>query len=221
MRILLLGSGGSMGKRYQAILKSSDHTVMCADKGDNWEPLYGGCDRVILATPTRLHSEQLIKLIEMGKKPILCEKPIATDVTKVEFLLEFSRRNEVPLEMMRQYEKLPQEFVFKPDADALTYYNYYNTGKDGLIWDCIQIIGAARNAVLINNDSPTWVCNINGYATNSSHMDDAYADFICAWIDSDGQGDLETILKYHEKTARFEREHGRDNNGLYWNPSEK
>jgi len=90
-----------MGRRYERICKYLGHAV------DGWDiagyPLGAGInlayDGVIIATPTDTHCE-IIKFIG-GGKPILCEKPITTDITELPELLDIPGLN---LRMINQYE---------------------------------------------------------------------------------------------------------------------
>lgn len=214
MKVLLVGSDGSMGKRYQAILKRMGAEVMCKDKYDVINRShYDWSDRAIIATPTKTHVRFAEHLISMGNKPILCEKPISKNLEDTKHVLEIAKKYNVPFEMTRQYEH-----IYEPGSEGKTFYDFYNTGKDGLIWDCIQIIGLARGEVRINNESPVWDCQINGVDVSEANINQSYVSFMNRWVNQPS-GNFDDIFKYHNKTKHFEVRHGRDNHGLYWDPS--
>ena len=54
------------------------------------------CDAVVLATPTRLHAQQAIALLALGK-PLLVEKPLTPQIDESRTLVDESRRRDVPL----------------------------------------------------------------------------------------------------------------------------
>ena len=54
------------------------------------------CDAAVLATPTRLHTQQASSLLELGK-PLLVEKPLTPRIDESRALVDESRRRDVPL----------------------------------------------------------------------------------------------------------------------------
>jgi hypothetical protein len=68
-----------------------------------------------------------------------------------------------------------------------THYDYYNSGADGLAWDCIQLIHLAKSGVgYLRNDSPIWDCMINGTRLNRELIDMCYVKMIKDF-ESDGE----------------------------------
>lgn len=200
--ILLMGSEGSMGKRYQAILDHLDKPYLKMDVAtnkcvleDDWQKI----DGVILATPTETHP-RLIKDLARPNRPVLCEKPICKSLSDLEETLYWTRENGSKLTMMMQYQ------VFdKPYYNGHTFYNYYNTGKDGLNWDCIQIIGLARTTVSIKNDSPIWECQLNGKTIDRSAMDWAYVHFVKEWLQGFIKQDHNWLMDIHHKASEWKK----------------
>lgn len=166
---LIIGALGSMGKRYQAILKHLNEPYGCYD------PAYHAgfqdvkelekYDRFIVASPTDTH-KYWVKVLDDHKKPILCEKPLSTKKQDIDFILSCQS----PLSMMAQYEYFTDPY-FNTGA---SWYNYYNHGKDGLVWDCFQIIALAKEKFDLSEDSCVWSCGINGKEIDLRKMDVAY-----------------------------------------------
>ena len=155
-------------------------------------------DGVIIATPTKTHIAFIERFIK-HRKPILCEKPISTSIEALRDILADVRDSKTNLTMTMQYK-----ILCKPTASGASYYNYYNTGKDGLVWDCIQIIGLSNGVVRIDNNSPIWTCSINGHVLSIADMDGAYVEYVRRWIKGPGQ-DISEIKEVHEKTHEVEK----------------
>ena len=82
--IVLLGSEGSMGRRYQAIFRHLLVPIVPVDTAygplpatQTLSPLIASSRGVVIATPTAAHA-QLLRLMAPLRIPILCEKPILT-----------------------------------------------------------------------------------------------------------------------------------------------
>lgn len=200
MKFLILGANGSMGQRYQAILKHLGRDFICKDKevtDQEMVSLANSVDGVILATPTETHTEQLTTLIELTKTPILCEKPVTKNLVELKVLFEKMNQKETHFTMMMQYKMLDH------GGAGHSYYDYFRTGKDGLVWDCFQIIALAKWSVEINNQSPVWECYLNSKRLSLGQMDQAYVDFVDQWTRSRGD-DLDELYRMHEKVRIFE-----------------
>lgn len=204
MSTLIIGAKGSMGLRYQAILRYLERDFKCVDietPKDEIREIASRSSGVILATPTDTHVDFIQDLIPF-RKPILCEKPVTKDVTQLRELMAKIRESGTPFSMMYQYEVLAPH-VHK----GVSRYNYFRHGNDGLVWDCLQIIGLARGDIILKEESPIWSCMINGRALNISHMDAAYIAFVQRWFRQPSES-LQKITHIHEKTAEFK-------NGFY------
>jgi hypothetical protein len=194
--ILIVGGRGSMGRRYQAILKYLGKSFVAVDQEttSNEMKTYAlRSDGVILATPTDLHVSQIRELLPL-KKPILCEKPITKNLEELRTLFGEIEKSHTPFRMMFQYSVLSA-----PNRIGKTRYDYFRTGNDGLIWDCMQIIGLARGEVELKNESPVWSCILNGKTLNFTSMDAAYVAYVQRWFLNPEQ-DLKNLLTLHEKT---------------------
>lgn len=201
--IIVYGANGSMGARYQAILRSlyKDVFPVDVDTPINSVP-HHLANGYIVATPTDTHLAFVESLLSINNScPILCEKPISKDLKEVKRFCDLMSRG-APISMVSQYDELVSAF-----DRGLTSYDYFRTGKDGLAWDCIQIIGLAQFLPMIANQSPIWKCSINGRPLNLADMDGAYVKMIKSWLINGKYGwSHHRILSAHEKAAKIEKE---------------
>jgi hypothetical protein len=196
---LIIGSEGSMGRRYQAILRWLNEPFECHDVvlECNGTPLWNDYfDRFIIATPTHTHLKW-VKELEHHGRPILCEKPLSKDLAEVEQILACK----APLSMMMQYKYLAAD----PVQSGPSSYNYFRHGKDGMIWDCFQIIALARDKVTIRENSPTWECYINGQRLDLREMDWAYIEAVRDFIAGHDIA-RDQLLAWHKKVSAYEKE---------------
>lgn len=194
--ILIIGANGSMGKRYQAILRHFDIEPICCDINHDEKTIIStalNSDKIILCTPTPSHYELLKRLIPIGK-PILCEKPISTNLENIKDIFTLCHKHNCKFTMMFQYTELVDD-RFQGES----FYDYFRTGKDGLIWDCLQIIGLAKDDCQISNSSPIWTCKINGKVLSLADMDYAYLNFVRKWLDDKIIQDYEQLYNIHKK----------------------
>jgi hypothetical protein len=188
-----------MGTRYHAILKHLNVDVLGVDIDSHFSVIKTAAetsDGIIIATPTDTHEEFIRSFMHL-KKPILCEKPITKNIKALRALICDLREAKTNFTMMYQYKELVE-----PSASGWSYYNYFRHGSDGLIWDCIQIIGLANGAIRIEGRSPVWKCWINGQGLSLAQMDHAYVSYVKKWLKKPGQ-DLQEILSVHQKTADY------------------
>lgn len=196
--VLLIGSEGNMGRRYQAIMRMLDIPYIRLDQ--NVMDKSGKIQSIIVATPTETHEKVLDQYLGSGI-PILCEKPITKNLKNLEKILYKAKGQ---LEMVNQYWELP----FDRDLTGPTYYNYFKHGGDGLGWDCIQLFGLAKGEVILEETSPVWQCVINGQEMSLSEMDYAYVRMIERFTWSGRSAHRltdEQILSMHEKAAAYVR----------------
>jgi hypothetical protein len=192
-KVAVYGANGNMGTRYCKILERyAGCEVVRIDITDFGETnIDDTCDGFIIATPTNTHVK-LISALKHFNKPILCEKPITKSILDLEQILT----EDIDLSMINQYE-----FLDDVDRSGDTSYDYFKTGTDGLIWDCINVIGTARAEYNVSNHSLIWQCKLNGRKINLEWMDEAYIRNICAW--TEGWRNKGYILDAHKKVSRL------------------
>lgn len=201
MSVLLIGSEGSMGKRYQSILRFLGKEFVRADKQHQKKQIRAMAENsegVIIATPTETHADFIRLTLSLGV-PVMCEKPIIKNTAELRELMKMVSSTGTKFSMMNQYKMLATRA-----AVGVTSYDYFRHGNDGLVWDCIQVIGLATGDVTLKEESPYWKCKINGRPLHVEHMDHAYVEYVRQWFQNPTQ-DLGEIVAVHEKTADFER----------------
>ena len=202
--IAIIGANGSMGKRYQAIFDYLKRPFACFDQEHSIEHIKTECqsaEGIIIATPTPTHGEFLRQLLPLEKK-ILCEKPVTKDMDELLDLDAYCTRHGYDFQMMLQYKELCD-----PASSGPSFYDYFRTGNDGLIWDCLQIIGLARGDLVIRNESPVWACAINGKLLSLSDMDFAYITAIQRWLEGEPNHTRREIIDMHIKTDEYAKDH--------------
>lgn len=191
-----------MGLRYQAILRYLGKEFVGVDRETNEKKrleIAKTCDGIIIASPTETHEIVIQDLLE-AKKPILCEKPVSKDIDALGRIIERVEKERVPFRMMYQYSILTN-----PSRIGKTFYDYFRHGSDGLMWDCLQIIGLARGECVLKENSPLWSCMINGKRLSLADMDAAYIAYIQKWLQYPAQ-DLGVIRAVHERVHQAIKE---------------
>lgn len=178
-----------MGTRYSLILsrycKLSEDQIFRIDVQNSKEDLYAALSRsnkVIVATPTQTHTELLLDILSRvsGRNPpvdVLCEKPVVKTDAQLKQLLSWHTSN-ARLYMVNQYNYAGK----KRGQDRVTRYHYFNSGPDGLIWDCIQLIQLADQKIELDRAKPVWMCHINGSEVNRADVDLFYIRMILDFI---------------------------------------
>lgn len=199
MSILVVGAKGNMGKRYKAILKFIGKDFVEIDQEHNRHYAMECARRsegIIIATPTATHADVIRQYIPAGR-PILCEKPVTKNIPELKSLMDEIKSSTSVFRMIYQYQMLIDR-----NRIGKCLYNYFKHGDDGLIWDCMQIIGLSRSEPELKETSPIWTCIINGKALSLHDMDAAYIYNIQHWLKNPHQ-DPGEIIAVHEKTAEM------------------
>ena len=204
--VIVVGYRGNMGKRYTKILDHLDYPWFgIEDMGTHYDrqrdeyvstldtnPYHS----VIICTPTHTHMK-LIRRYKTLNLPILCEKPISFDPDDVQDLIN----NKVNISMVNQYKSLSGK-------GGATYYNFYNSGGDGVEWDCINIIGlAGQEKAYISNDSLVWECCINGNKLELNDVNKAYVEMIRDWLENQ-EPDYNYLMEAHKRSKEGYYEKG-------------
>ena len=209
-----------MGTRYQAIL---DYLKIKYHGADNQGGVIALLRRwqythAIIASPTATHYywlAYLSKLPKLTKLRILCEKPLVTD--SLQRLVSLHEDTKLDLTMTYQYKYVN----ILEEASKITHYNFYNHGKDGLAWDCIQLIGLTKYRIELKEDSPIWNMGLNGRDVLRDSIDESYIRFIRAWLDGSENQDFNWLVDLHKKTDYLQNKVKTDGkyHSLNWDPS--
>ena len=209
MSVLLIGSNGSMGKRYSAIFKSMGVPFYGMDKEHSNKEIFAAArakytNAILIATPTDMHRDFLYEFADI-KKPVLCEKPVIKRSMELSRILDIYEKHKTPFNMVMQYSELIDD-----DSSGETNYDYFRTGNDGLYWDCLQIIALAESEFKLNNQSPIWNCTINGKILSLSNMDRAYVKFIDRWLNGELKQSHKYLINTHKKVEDYINELSRN-----------
>ena len=195
-----------MGRRYQAILNHLGIEHYCYDPvfTDRFIPSLKMFDGIIVASPTDTHYEWLGTLARdcPSLTPVFCEKPIVKNIHELKEIFSWN----LNLSMMFQYNYL---YHGKATVECGSYYDYFRTGNDGPLWDCLQIIAIHNgpfDQLIIQNKAPIWTCRINSIDYNLSEMDIAYVRAIRHWINGH-RWQTSQIIKAHEKVIEYKDWH--------------
>ncbi|MBP6151874.1 MAG: Gfo/Idh/MocA family oxidoreductase [Candidatus Methylopumilus sp.] len=196
--IFIVGIEGNMGRRYAAIAKYLGIDCSgCDIHSSRVERMAPKDALVIIATPTPCHLADCLKYLSTNENDVLCEKPIVKSEQALKTLAE--------LNLDRLY--MVNNYCFAETIDRsgkITFYDYYNSGKDGLAWDCIQLIGLAKNEIELYNKRPFWTCIINGAEIDRNSIDRSYVKMIFNLMNEkinvwSGQ----KIIEVHQKVLNY------------------
>lgn len=202
MKVFIYGIKGNMGQRYKSILEYLGHEVYGQDLGERKAEDLKACHAIIIASPTTQHMLHIHNLlIDQEQRPILCEKPFICDEDKFDDLQDLiadCEEEKMKLSMVSQYDYLADRIAKGP-----TLYDYFKTGKDGLAWDCINIIWNAKGKIKLKNKSPEWHCILNGVELKIEEMDWAYVKMLQDWLKDPYVSQYKRIIKSHKKVLEY------------------
>lgn len=159
----MVGGKGSIGSRYAAIMKYHKIPFVIYDVDTPNVDLFS-FDKYIIATPTETHS---YFLTELAGARILCEKPVSKNP------------NEIPkndhIYMVNNYQYVAR--LMNEQPPYFISYDYYRTGKDGLYWDCCQLLYMDPEAKL-SKESPKWNVEIGGRMVPYRTLEESYIRMI-------------------------------------------
>lgn len=215
--VLLLGGNGSIGKRYQAILRYLDEPFFVYDSPayphgiHEWE-----FDRAIIATPTWNHG-MYCRLLSQLKKPFLCEKPLSMDLKEAKELSETCDGF-----VVNNYQFAIQHLT---EPIKKISYDFFNTGKDGLIWDVCQLVQLAHKfkaKLEVRKFSPFWNLQINFERLLYRYIEWSYASMIRSFLKNEIENlwDLKTGYEMSLLCAELESRTEGDYEAFNWCPSE-
>jgi len=166
--IALFGGNGSIGSRYAAILRHMDVDYKVIEIDDDL-PEFAQTTKCIIATPTDTHVDIINQIPD--SIPILCEKPIDRNPNKIP-----KRKN---CYMVNNYYHVMKIKGILPPYSV--WYNYYKTGKDGLLWDCCQLVYLDEEA-RIETKSPRWNLSVNREWIKYRDLEESYVRMVSDFL---------------------------------------
>jgi Ulp1 family protease len=184
LKVLVIGSLGTQGRRYCAILKYLDIEHIGYDIVDSFNSV--PCNKIthaIIATPIDTHYHWCLWCVE-NKIPFLCEKPISKNIDEIETIKRECKNEKVDGRMVCNWA-----FVLPYKNSNLSLnrhentivFDYFNTGKDG-IYDLIQPIYLSDEISSFKFKSPVYNCKINGAEVDQRDFDASYSVMLGAWF---------------------------------------
>ena len=172
--ILLIGSEGSIGKRYQAILRHLSIEYQCFDPVlGQMEPDWNDVDKVLIASPTDTHYYWCQRSLDKGI-PFLCEKPVSKNVEEVSAIASRCKLTGIDGRMVCNYK-----FVLgrkKPIVD-----DYFRTGGDGVYWDLIQLL-YLNPELKFYTKCPIWTLITEHDVIRYGNLENSYVAMIISWV---------------------------------------
>jgi hypothetical protein len=198
--IHVLGSRGSTGKRYLAILK---YLKIPCTGSDVQEPIPAG-DASIIATPDIIHRTNVEDLMQHGYKRFLIEKPVSRYPEDIVALQKLP----VTCHMVCNWRFV--EGMLPPGQNSIDYnsYNWGKPGRENAAWNLAQLIYlSAPGKLHVSSQSPIWACLINDRPVRLGDIEKSYVDMIQAWIDGhdDQLWTLDDAKLMTEKCLYYER----------------
>lgn len=172
MRILVIGSEGSTGKRYCRILRERGIHVWEYDIGDHIScDELQDCDKAIIASPTSTHFKYA-SVLQSINTPYLCEKP-ATD--------ELKNLPHMTGKMVCNWAFVFPDRILEPGKHRVVY-NYKNTGKEGFWLDTTQLQILTDYYGAIKNKAEDFTCFIDRLLVTKEMIEASYERMIKAWL---------------------------------------
>ena len=202
MKVLVIGSEGSMGRRYCAILNYLGIDVLKMDMDNtHMVGLYKAADKVIIATPTVTH----VAYARVINKPLLIEKP----VSKLDVQIEDLIKSGAQAHMVSNWRYTIENGAWDTGKCSV-YLDYYNHGKDEHVWDAIQLIMLDSKARLAT-ESPLFKCSINGLMIGLGQIELSYIRMIKDWLgDCKYLWTMQDALEGNQKV----RDYGKNRNSV-------
>lgn len=184
-RIAVIGSEGSMGRRYSRLLPLMGVEPVKIDVALNDSPDLSAADVVgaIIATPTACHLEMVEKCCDLGIH-FLCEKPVVTSSQGTEEAERMEREANVVGYVVSNWAYTRDksgDTVWEKKSHSVTYNNVRH-GQDGLFWDCCQLIYLARDhSPTLLETAPFLDAEIDGQRIDVDDIELSYALMLRDW----------------------------------------
>lgn len=201
-RILIIGSEGSIGKRWCAVARSFGHTVHRYDLGSPESILATDVDRVLIASPTETHLKYLLRY--GGRVPILCEKPLCTNINTINTLKTIEGHHRI--QMVNNWTYFSDQ-IMEPGNNIISY-DHYAGGHECEAYNFAQPIYLAKS-LSISYKSPTLKIVINGARVQLENIEFSYLQTYRNWIEGQTLWELDDAKRMILKINRWEAIRGR------------
>ena len=197
----IIGSRGSIGKRYSCIFDYLGEPYIGYDVCGPFNKeavirfvLDNEITRALICVPTDVHYDYC-RILSMMGVDYMVEKPLTKSPQEAEELANLAEKHRVNSHIVCNYKILLDDLKRhgKNQKKTFTEYNYFNTGKDGLLWDCCQLI-MLNPEIEIYTDSPIWILKCGDSYVDYRMVELSYLTMIRYWLD----GNLKMLWDIHD-----------------------
>lgn len=216
--IALIGGKGSIGRRYQAVLNYLDQPFRIIDLGDPKENLKG-CTKAIIASTTSTHEDWCWEAFYQ-EIPFLCEKPLSKSKSAIQSMMSRGVTGYV----VNNWQFVATNFDNK--MPSRLFYDFYNTGKDGLLWDVCQLIllsDLAECELQVMTDSYFWHAEWGEKTIPYEAIEQSYMQMVRAFLNGETHRlwGLNKAYRMTELCGDLEHLIGGTCENFNWHPGEK
>lgn len=206
---MLLGNKGSIGRRYEAILKNDGIPYLGVDDPNGVKLEHFNFDRLIIATPTRTHLDYCTQAIRL-KKPFLCEKPLAETVQEAKEIAQMAQNTGVDGFVVCNWKVMIERIMKNIYAPYRITYDHFHSGNEAMRWNMAQVIYLDPFAAIYNK-SPRWNVQVNSIRVKYRQIEHSYVLMIRDFANSHTEGlwSLEDGVKMVERCLEWDKRHGR------------
>jgi hypothetical protein len=201
MKLLIVGSKGSIGSRYEAICRFLKIRHVGVDLNDPWPKDF---THALICTPTGMHTIPAVQAMKEGME-VMIEKPLSKDTKDIETLIRVRDENRVTAWMVNNYffSKIP----FSANYDTIKY-SYFFSGKDGWEWDCIQLINMCKEFIF-DGTRPVFNLTFDGTGVTLEDVQKSYMTMLLYWAGGKKAflWDLEEGLNATQKVQKYIGDH--------------
>lgn len=208
MKVLVIGSEGSTGRRYCKILYEMGIEVIKHDTVlQGFSETIPEFDRAIISSPTETHYTYYCRLVHklariMWSELILCEKPASNIIWNSENML---------CKMVNNWAFVIQNRILQPGKHLVEYYSK-NHGKEGYWFDTCQLHILSNGRGCINETITGFEAYIDGEKVTREMIEQSYQRMIYSWLNRPDEiwnvHDLIPELSYIIKKHEVENERG-------------
>lgn len=155
MKVAVIGGKGAIGRRYVSIINYLGHEAIVIDKPGahptrilEFQPR--DFDKAIIAVPTEGHLTWAWHLIIRGYD-VLIEKPLSHNEKDCRSLIKLKSSLYGHASVVCNYKYVMDNYP----GQRLHTYDFFHSGKEGIYWDCCQLIYLSPE-IELNTRSPWW-----------------------------------------------------------------
>jgi hypothetical protein len=179
-KVLIVGSEGSIGRRYKAVVTHCDALYIPCDKRNNTtHNIESDFDMAIVASPTDMHAYHVTRLLKK-QKPILCEKPLGADMYDVRQILGEPGAKD----LVYVVDNWSWMIGSSETNNRIIYKNFF-TGSENIAYNLAQpIYLSSTSRFKFNLNYPYFEAIVNDKVYTTHDVDRSYVKMIHHWLRS-------------------------------------